>query len=193
MVPGPAAVLRTAPGAGRILAACEPQSSRRTMVVWIGRHIGRDDGVEGRMPRYSLVRARYREARALELFSAGKGWPEISDELGYSDRSGAHKAAMRALRRRAVAAVDVHRDEVLRRSHVMLEGAWSKALAGDLHAAAVALRAMELQDRTLGLSRCDRPHVPAPQARRQKVSGGPPGQGRIETAAQTGVFADLGV
>lgn len=52
---------------------------------------------------------RVKARRALALNTAGLSWREVADELGYADKSGAHKAGMRAIRE---VADDYDRDKV---------------------------------------------------------------------------------
>lgn len=144
------------------------------------------------MPRYSLARARFREARALEMAAAGMDWPAISEELGYADRSGAHKAAMRALRRRGSAAVDEYRNKSLTEWDILVERSWPAATAGDVRASEVVLAAMDKRDRLLGLTGCDRPHAAGLSASHGQVKRAAP-QPISARDADEGVFVDLTV
>lgn len=60
--------------------------------------------MSSRLPRDPSVMER--EARAVELKTAGKTYDEIAAEVGYTNRSAAHKAVIRALQRRPVESVD---------------------------------------------------------------------------------------
>lgn len=57
-----------------------------------------------RLPRDPAIMER--EARAVELKTAGKTYDEIAAEVGYTNRSAARKAVVRALERRPVESVD---------------------------------------------------------------------------------------
>lgn len=144
------------------------------------------------MARYSLTRARYREARALEMAATGMDWPTISAELGYADRTGAYKAARRALDRKAVAAADTYRDEILHRTDVVIDRSWSTALEGDLRATEAVLRAMATRERIMGLTKCDRKHVPAGTAARRAVRVQKSPRASSEVDDNLGVFTDFG-
>lgn len=110
------------------------------------------------MPRYNITMARYRETRALEMAIAGETWDVISSELGYADRSGAWKAAQRALRRRGAAAADHYVGLQLMELEMMMERAWPQAVDGSIPAAEVMLRCMDRRERLLGgytpIARC---------------------------------------
>jgi hypothetical protein len=95
--------------------------------------------------------ARYREVRALEMAVQGWEWPDISDELGYADRSGAWKAAQRALKRRAATAVDSYRRMMLAELDMVQDSAWGAAMRGNMRASEVVVRAIDQRVRLLGL------------------------------------------
>jgi hypothetical protein len=59
--------------------------------------------MSNRLPRNPSVMER--EARAVELKTAGKTYDEIAAEIGYTNRSAARKAVVRALERRPVESV----------------------------------------------------------------------------------------
>ncbi len=101
------------------------------------------------MPRNDMTSARLREARALELYAQGWSWPQISRELGYRDRSGAHRAAQRALKRRTAAAVEEYLGAQLVDLECLIEKYWPAAVGGDVRAAEVVLDAMEKRERLL--------------------------------------------
>ena len=102
------------------------------------------------MPRYDTTTARYREVLALELFTQGVSWTDISEQLGYQDRSGAWKAAQRALSKRSVVAADEHRREAFNDLSMVQEAAWGRAMRGDMKAGMVIVRAVEQKCRLLG-------------------------------------------
>jgi len=101
--------------------------------------------------RYDMTIARYREVRALEMAVQGWEWPAISDELGYADRSGAWKAAQRALKRRAATAVDSYRRVMLAELDMVQDSAWGAAMRGNMRASEVVVRAIDQRVRLLGL------------------------------------------
>ena len=75
------------------------------------------------------------QARALELHLAGATYETIAKAIGYSNRSGAHKAVQAALSDLGRYSVD---DDVieteLARLDAMLTGLWPKARRGDVQA-----------------------------------------------------------
>jgi hypothetical protein len=85
----------------------------------------------------------YRAARAVELSLQGLNYDQIARELGYANRSGAWKAARRCLARRQDAAAGAHIEISLLDLDLVQERAWKRAMAGDLTASRVVLRAME--------------------------------------------------
>jgi len=93
----------------------------------------------------------YREARALELSLQGMTYDEIAADLGYSNRSGPWKAVRRCLARWQGAAAQAHFDASLVDLDVIEERAWPRAVAGDLAASRIVLRAMEDRMRLLEL------------------------------------------
>lgn len=87
--------------------------------------------------------AEYRAARAVELSLQGLNYDAIAQELGYASRSGAWKAVRRCLARRQDAAASAHVAVTLLDLDAVQERAWGRAMAGDLTASRIALRAME--------------------------------------------------
>lgn len=85
----------------------------------------------------------YRAARAVELSLAGLNYDAIAQELGYANRSGAWKAARRCLARRQDAAAGAHVAASLLDLDLVQERAWRRAMAGDLAAGRIVLRAIE--------------------------------------------------
>lgn len=85
----------------------------------------------------------FREARATELSLQGLNYGQIAAELGYANRSGAWKAVRRCLARRRDAAAGAHIEISLLDLDLVQERAWKKAMAGDLAAGEIVLRAME--------------------------------------------------
>lgn len=85
----------------------------------------------------------HRAARATELSLQGLNYDQIAAELGYSNRSGAWKAVRRCLARRQDAAAGAHIELSLLDLDLVQERAWNRAMAGDLAASELVLRAME--------------------------------------------------
>jgi hypothetical protein len=102
--------------------------------------------------RYSLTTASFREARALELALAGRDWTSIAQELGFSDRSGAYKAAHRGLRRRTAAAADRYLAVLLDDLAFVEAQVMPVAMDGSVRAAEAVLRVIEDRGRLLGLT-----------------------------------------
>lgn len=94
--------------------------------------------------------ARYRAAVAVEMRLAGSSYDDISQALGFANRSGAWKAVDRALTRtrdeRAASYFAVTMNDL----ELLHERAWSAAMAGDLTAIATCLRAGRLKRRLAG-------------------------------------------
>ena len=63
------------------------------------------------LARHCVITAKYRDARAPEFALGGGRWAAIASELGYANRSGAWKAARRAIANRAAKAAATHRHE----------------------------------------------------------------------------------
>lgn len=103
------------------------------------------------MPRHCKTTARYREARAIELALAGGSWDAIAKDLGYADRSGAWKAAHRALKRRAEGVADRYLARALVDLEIVQERSWAGVSAGSVDACRVAVRAIEQRCSLLGL------------------------------------------
>jgi hypothetical protein len=67
----------------------------------------------------------------------------IADELGFRDRSGSWRAVRRCLGRRQAAAADKYLVTLLVDLEAVGDRAWARAMAGDLKASEVVLRATE--------------------------------------------------
>jgi hypothetical protein len=92
-----------------------------------------------------------RQAAALELRKAGKGFQQIADELGYAGPSGAYRAVMTALQKTLQEpGEDLRRVEGLRLD-MLLAALWSKAMEGDVSAVDRVLRVMERRAKLMGL------------------------------------------
>lgn len=85
----------------------------------------------------------YRAARAVELSLQGLNYDQIARDLGYANRSGAWKAVRRCLARRQDAAAGAHIEISLLDLDLIQERVWKQAMAGDLAASRIALRAIE--------------------------------------------------
>jgi hypothetical protein len=131
----------------------------------------------------------YREARAVELSLQGLTYDQIAVELDYANRSGPWKAVRRCLARRADAAAHAHIAASLVDLDVIEERAWPRAVAGDLAASRIVLRAMEARMRLLELlSRRD-----TQGGKRQKAAStvGAGTKRRPEPGAESGVFTSM--
>lgn len=92
-----------------------------------------------------------KQRQALELRKAGNTYEAIADELGYKNRSCAHKAVSTALRNIVAPHVEELRTlegERLDQMHAVL---WDKAMAGDTRAVNLILRIMERRTKLFGL------------------------------------------
>ena len=99
------------------------------------------------------LRARERELQALELKKAGFNYRQIGERLGVS-----HVAVGKALRRALAAHSDQTKEAVeelrqweLERLDAVNLAFWEKMMAGDVQAAKLILRTIELRSRLLGL------------------------------------------
>lgn len=72
------------------------------------------------------IEAQARQLQALELRKAGIGYNAIAAQLGYSSRSGAHKAVMTALRKTLQEPADEVRKLELERLDALLAELWKK-------------------------------------------------------------------
>ncbi|QIG42036.1 hypothetical protein G5V58_03950 [Nocardioides anomalus] len=99
----------------------------------------------------SLVQARLKRSKALELAADGLPYEQIARRAGYAHRGSAHRAVFKAL-----AEVEAENAEQLRQLEVdrldeLQAGLWEKAVSGDLAAATSVLRIIDLRSRLLGL------------------------------------------
>lgn len=95
--------------------------------------------------------SRHRALVALEMAGQGLGYQAIADALGFADKSGAWRAVQRALERREAQAVDEFRAGMLADLTLVQERAWRRAMAGDLEAGRIVMRAIEGRCRVLGI------------------------------------------
>lgn len=89
--------------------------------------------------------------KALELHLAGMPWDAVAEHTGYTDGSGAYKAAMSVLRQAARPVAEETRELEVRRLDRLLYAVWPDALRGDHRAVDSALKIMGLRLRLLGL------------------------------------------
>ena len=101
--------------------------------------------------RTSRGLAAYRAARAVDLMTEGMDFDDIAVELGYADRSGAWRAAQRALNARMHASVDRYRAVSVAEAEMVVERNWAAAMAGDPVASLVVLKAMDLRLKAVGV------------------------------------------
>ena len=94
-----------------------------------------------------------KEREALELRTAGHGWQEIADQLGYANASGPWKAVDRILAKQIREPAETLIALELVRLDAMLKAIFEKILLGDLGAIDRGLRIMERRAKLLGLDR----------------------------------------
>lgn len=99
----------------------------------------------------AVLTARDKQRRALELRTEGRTLDQIADELGYADKSGAHRAITAALDRHEAAAVDEYRDLEAARLNELQQAIWPLAKAGDIPAVTACVRIIDRRARLLGL------------------------------------------
>ncbi len=99
----------------------------------------------------AALAARDKQRRALQLRTEGRTLDQIADELGYADKSGAHRAITAALDRHEAAAVDEYRDLEAARLNELQRAVWPLAIAGDLAAVTACIRIIDRRARLLGL------------------------------------------
>ncbi len=93
----------------------------------------------------------YREAVCVELAVKGHTFEEIADIVGYRTRSGAWRAVRRALNRRTAQAADKYLSQALVDLEAVQQRVWPAAMAGNVGAQRVAVRAIEQRCSLLGL------------------------------------------
>lgn len=96
-----------------------------------------------------------REARTVDLRAAGLSFDQIAEQVGYSDRGGAHKAFMRAMTRMLAPGVNQIRDLEEYRLDTLTRSVWPQALKGDLQAVGEARRLSESRRRLWGVDHAD--------------------------------------
>ncbi|GAB2637830.1 hypothetical protein GCM10027270_28350 [Nocardioides ginkgobilobae] len=97
-----------------------------------------------------LASARYRAAVAVEMRLAGSSYDDISQALGFANRSGAWKAVDRTLGRIQDQKASAYFAETMNDLDMLHERAWAAAMAGDLKAIATCLRAGRMKRRLAG-------------------------------------------
>lgn len=101
------------------------------------------------MSRHDSATALWRAALAAEMRIAGMDYEAIAKELGYSDRSGAWKAAQRCLKARSAKAGEALWAKEMADLDLLQEQAWPAAMAGDRRAITQCLRAIGSRIRIL--------------------------------------------
>jgi len=96
-------------------------------------------------------RIAYWEAVCVELAVKGHTFDEIADIVGYRSRSGAWRAVRRALTRRTAQAADQYLSKALVELDAVQQRVWPAAMAGNVGAQRVAVRAIEQRCTLLGL------------------------------------------
>lgn len=107
--------------------------------------------VEGDRDAVHERAAAKRRARCVELVSRGWRYEDIAREVGYATRGAVSKAVHRALRERAVDAVDEFRALEIARLDALQVAVWEQAMAGDVKAATTVLRIIDRRIKLLGL------------------------------------------
>lgn len=100
-----------------------------------------------------------RERKALELRRSGLTYDAISQEIGWTEPSAAHKAVKRAIKRSMQdVGEDVLELEVARLDRLM-EAIWDQAVGGDLQCLDRVLKIAERRAKLLGIDAPARQHV----------------------------------
>lgn len=95
--------------------------------------------------------AALREAQVLKLRTQGHEFDEIARQVGYTDRSAAHKAYKRALARIPKAAADEERELSLMRLNNAIRALMDKINRGDTFAVAQLVSLEDRRAKLLGL------------------------------------------
>lgn len=103
------------------------------------------------MARSSAEDARKKEQLAFDLRSAGVTFDVIATRVGFTNRSAAHKAYQRALKRAEPETLDDARRLELARLDRLYAALWPGALKGDVTKADRCLKISERRSRILGL------------------------------------------
>ena len=92
-----------------------------------------------------------RRTQAVRLAAAGMDYTQIAQQLGYHDRSGAHKAIRGALAAQQAEAVDELRALELERLDRLQASVWDAAVEGDIASVDRVLKVIAARVRLLGL------------------------------------------
>lgn len=98
-----------------------------------------------------MVDAALSQTEALRLRQSGATFQQIADRLGYSDRSGAHRAVMAALKESVTEPNAEMRSLELSDLASLQDALWPSANAGDQGAVDRVLKIMERRAKILGL------------------------------------------
>lgn len=98
-----------------------------------------------------MMRAAQRQAEALQLYASGMSWDAVASQLGYANRSGAHKAAMVALSKVPEPAAEEYRKIQAMRLDAWISSIWDASIAGNLRAIETGLKIEERRARLFGL------------------------------------------
>lgn len=101
-------------------------------------------------PKVTIDRAD-KQRRALELRKAGATYSQIAQVLGYTERGGAYKAVMQALRDTVQEPADEVRHLETERLDALLRAMWPQAMEGKGWAVDRCLAVMDRRARLLGL------------------------------------------
>ncbi len=99
----------------------------------------------------SLVHARLKRTRAVQLAAEGHSYEEIARVVGYSHRGSAHRAVFKALEEREVEDVEALRSIEVARLDALQVALWPRAETGDTAAIGLLVRIIESRARILGL------------------------------------------
>jgi len=97
------------------------------------------------------VRSHDREVTCLSLVREGMTYGQVAQEVGYSHRSSARKAVVRALIQSSAESVQEHRELELDRLDSLQSSIWGQAMGGDLSAIQLILKIMNQRAVLLGL------------------------------------------
>lgn len=113
-------------------------------------HLGPASDDQG-VPGHDLARASARRAQAVALRLAGMTYEEIAVQAGYSDKSAARHAVLRALDRVEAESVQEYRELENARLDRAQAAIWTQVVAGDIKAVLAFLRLSARRARMNGL------------------------------------------
>ena len=93
-----------------------------------------------------------RQARAVELRTAGWTYQGIADELGYSNRGAVHNIVAAALKTQTTEAVASLQHLEGARLDALQQALWAKTMEGDLPAVAAIVRIIQARCRLYGVT-----------------------------------------